>query len=810
MDVNNHRTEGIMKQMSDNVYCTSLASLLHDIGKPLQRACKSDRNNLSKDARGMEDLVKYPHSLWTADFFFRFRNKFMELEPVRRYGFENFQKLASKHHLPDSDSTGEKIVHYADRASAGLDRAVDDDGTQTDSYIKKPLVSLFTRARIEENVAKETLYYNLGKLGRDQVFPESQVCLSSEQYHLLMDDFKRDFSAISTRNPVIFLESVASLIIRYLWCVPSSTKEGYADIPLADHLLTTSAIAAAMAVNYSETGKEPQEQSFRLVSGDFSGIQNFIFSLSGQSDKSIAKLLRGRSFMVNLYNILAARFVTEEYGIPVINAITTAGGKFQIILPDAKKHDELMAEIRSKIESWTYNQFFGELRFILDNGVKFYYSDFNLEKFQEVFKRAGNSLNIAKTKPLSCVLSNPSDWVDNKRYPDFHNFKVCNICGKEPGIHEESRGANCDKAILFGSKLHRSECMVIERGNEIFNRYKVRLLTEIEEEDSSEILTIYKLNKLNINQHVIPELHYSNYIPKNESGEPFTFEEISEKSEGLQALACLKADVDNMGLFFSEGFRDSNGKSTLSVSRVASVSRMVNWFFAGYLPELLNGDNNFQYIYTLFAGGDDLCLIGPWDKIIDCARKIREEFERYTGETPCMTLSAGIELFKPATPVSHAVENSEELLELSKDPSKGKDKVTLFNETMSWKEELPAQIKFAEDWEKFIKETSYDKSNNRNAMLYRFLRYHKDYKLAPENSMEKLKHRFRFVYDISRNLAPKKDGEKDWRNEKPFRDLLITKTPNLEESLLFKNLPVGIAISTYKTRSKSKTTGRNK
>jgi len=800
-----------MKQMSDNVYCSALASLLHDIGKPLQRACKSDRNTLSKDARGMETLVKYPHSLWTADFFFENYEKFMELEPVRRYGFENFLKLASKHHQPDSANTGEIIVHYADRASAGLDRVMDDDGTQTESFIRKPLVSLFTRARIEKNVAPETLYYNLGKLEKDSVFPQATVSLSSERYRLLMDDFKRDFDAILTKNPVIFLESVASLIIRFLWCVPSSTQEGYADIPLADHLLTTSAIASAMVVNYDETGKDPQEQSFRLVSGDFSGIQNFIFSLSGQSDKSIAKLLRGRSFMVNLYNILAARFVTEEFGLPVINAITTAGGKFQIILPDTEKFDEKLANVRSEIESWTYNQFFGELRFILDNGVKFNYSDFKLEKFQEVFKRAGDSLNIAKTKPLSSVLENPSNWVDNKRYSDFHKYKVCRICGKEPGnIQAEKIGDNCNDAIVFGSKLHKSKYMVIMTGKEVFRRYKVKLLEEEEINglDFSDVLTLCKLNVSTSNKQVLPELHYSNYLPKNEDSEPFTFEEIAEKSKGLQALACLKADVDNMGLFFSEGFRDSNGKSTLSVSRVASVSRMVNWFFAGHLPELLKNDETFRYIYTLFAGGDDLCLIGPWDIIIECALKIRKEFARYTGKTPSMTLSAGVELFKPATPVSHAVENAEELLELSKDPSKGKNKITLFKETMSWDEELPAQMRFAEDWEKFVNETSEDKSINRNAMLYRFLRYHAEYRQAPENSMDKLKHRFRFVYDISRNLrAPREKGEKDWRNEKPFKDLLITKTRNMEETPLFKYLPVGIAISAYKNRSKKKQQG---
>jgi CRISPR/Cas system-associated protein Cas10 (large subunit of type III CRISPR-Cas system) len=172
-----------------------------------------------------------------------------------------------------------------------------------------------------------------------------------------------------------------------------------------------------------------------------------------------------------------------------------------------------------------------------------------------------------------------------------------------------------------------------------------------------------------------------------------------------------------------------------------------------------------------------------------------------------MTLSAGVELFKPATPVSHAVENAEELLELSKDPSKGKNKITLFKETMSWDEELPAQITFAKDWEKFVNETSEDKSINRNAMLYRFLRYHKDYRETPENSMEKLKHRFRFVYDISRNLAPK-NGEKDWRTERPFKNLLVLhpdkkeqlEISKMEDTPLFKYLPVGIAIAAYRNR----------
>lgn len=313
----------------------------------------------------------------------------------------------------------------------------------------------------------------------------------------------------------------------------------------------------------------------------------------------------------------------------------------------------------------------------------------------------------------------------------------------------------------------------------------------------------YQINNLEKtdNKDLWPELHYSNYVPKDSNEESCTFEDIVGQCEGEKALACLKADVDNMGLFFSEGFKDSENKSTLSISRMVSASRMVNWFFAGYLPKLLSKESQYKFIYTLFAGGDDLCLIGPWDKIISCAVGIQKEFTRYTGNTPGLSLSAGIELFKPGTPVSHAVENAESALNISKSPHNGKNKITLFGETMNWDEDLPAQLSFAENWDRFIKETANEQGENRNAMLYRFLQYHKEYRNAPENSIEKFKHRFRFVYDISRNLSPKKKDIKDWRLEKPFKDLLVTITPNMDELPTFRYLPVGLTIAAYKKRS---------
>lgn len=37
----------------------------------------------------------------------------------------------------------------------------------------------------------------------------------------------------------------------------------------------------------------------------------------------------------------------------------------------------------------------------------------------------------------------------------------------------------------------------------------------------------------------------------------------------------------------------------------------MNFFFVVYLPHLLKTHPDFRDVYTVFAGGDDLFLIGP-------------------------------------------------------------------------------------------------------------------------------------------------------------------------------------------------------
>jgi CRISPR-associated protein Csm1 len=110
---------------------------------------------------------------------------------------------------------------------------------------------------------------------------------------------------------------------------------------------------------------------------------------------------------------------------------------------------------------------------------------------------------------------------------------------------------------------------------------------------------------------------------------------------------------------------------------------MLEFFFAGYLNVKLKTE--FGDIYTVFSGGDDFFLIGPWNQVIDFSYLIRKEFTNFCAENPDMKFSSGIILSKPHEPISYCTKIVEEKLRQSKNTVE-KDRITLFGQTINWSE----------------------------------------------------------------------------------------------------------------------------
>jgi CRISPR-associated protein Csm1 len=187
-----------------------------------------------------------------------------------------------------------------------------------------------------------------------------------------------------------------------------------------------------------------------------------------------------------------------------------------------------------------------------------------------------------------------------------------------------------------------------------------------------------------------PLMNLPYVAPKDEEENLLTFEEIAERSNGVKKLAMFKADIDNLGLIFSQ----SLGKR-MSFSRYADLSHLLHYFFSSFYAWFVknhkdqNGDSYENKIYTVFSGGDDLCVLGAWDSVLQFALDFQKELKKFTNNNPSVTISSGIVLSSSNVPVRAIAESAEENLEKSKSYSNGKNQknaITLFGTTVSWEE----------------------------------------------------------------------------------------------------------------------------
>ena len=236
------------------------------------------------------------------------------------------------------------------------------------------------------------------------------------------------------------------------------------------------------------------------------------------------------------------------------------------------------------------------------------------------------------------------------------------------------------------------------------------------------------------------------------------------------------------------------------------MSRMFNIFFAGFLKNMINKNVRFNPIYTVYAGGDDLFLIGPWDTIIDFAIFIQEKFSIFTCLNDNITISAAIGLFKPSFPVKRFAFRTGELLEkakkssdkshFNKNESDHGNKISLFNKVVGWRE-AKSLLKDGVFLENEVKKNKFNgKSKINPSFLYRLLIYQKMHnKFKEDGDIKMLKYLSLLSYDIGRNIV-----EKHVNNDKILNKDLVHKITELTKDDNMDNLIISISWAVYKNR----------
>lgn len=411
-----------------------------------------------------------------------------------------------------------------------------------------------------------------------------------------------------------------------------------------------------------------------LISGDFYGIQKFIFE--GLTTKNAAKVLRAKSAFVQLFTSVISKYICNKLEIGEEYILSSNAGKFEIL---SHKFDEnIIKEIQKNVNEYFIKKFYG-LSGINICFVSCSKDDFeDSQKYKNLRENIANEIEQSKFKKFD--LENQEAILSYDK--NITNQTLCKVCNMRKIKHDEACDI-CNGFISLGRKL---------------TTYKI---DEIVQSDTIGI----KFD--NFICDVIIDEKIKSYVAKNEKGEILDFEDFAINSQGVDAIAVLKADVDGMGNFIK------NSNITASFENFDLFSKTLDNFFSLHIPKQMEKD--FKNTYTVFAGGDDLFLLGSWDMILKLARFIESEFKRFV-KSKEITISFGIALAKSSTPISYLASQTEHLLETSKELD-GKDAITLFGETVKWE-----NYKKVFDELKIVFEPFEHKDIN-TAFLYRLLEF---------------------------------------------------------------------------------------
>ncbi len=561
---------------------------------------------------------------------------------------------------------------------------------------------------------------------------------------------------------------------------------------LFDHLKTTAAIAACLYAYQRENPHEAldlESNAFCLIGGDLSGIQNYIFSILTQQGK-IAKRLRARSLFVQLISELASHKLLHSFDLPLCNLIGSAGGNFYILLPNLREIEVRIAEQQKEFDTWTLTHLNAEIAISLAS-VKLCGKDFS--NFSMILdEHLKPKLNLKKYRPHNSALYSNTGWQQEEFLrPEVveGDDKVCDGCRMHPQYETEHNEDNlcirCFDDTIIGQILPKAKYIAFFN-NESHKHKLLNYSFELwDDRDMSNQLShrpylILTLNSPQVKPPVTGFKYLATHVPKNEdNNQLLSFDEIAGTSTGDRLLGYIKADVDNLGDILRKGFQQTR----LSISRFSTFSHMLETFFAGYLQETLR--NEFRHIYTIFSGGDDFFLVGPWNETIEFAQITRDRFTDFSAENKDLTFSAGLFLSKPHEPLSYCARLVEKRLRDSK-AEEGKDSITLFGQTVHWDE----LIKILNEAQRIIKWL-----NLRPPIISRSfankLRHYGEMSHKFEETKDTRWLRFvpLLIHDINRNLMRKEQSE-------PYA-WAIHLSPTIEKAAGSDNLPFLRTIMEY-------------
>lgn len=816
-------------------------ALLHDIGKVCYRAMNKRIN----------------HSKLGGDFLEQYLKQNEEAERLLNCVRYHHKDYLQKAKLDKNDLA--YIVYEADNIASGMDRR-ENEGEEKGFDPKLNLDSIFSVFYSDKKIQVANKYPLIYKdINKAFNYPRKDISLATNSnYEALLNKIKshfitKDISQISINQLLQILEEGFSY-------VPSSTNRAeVCDISLYVHSKITSAVASCMKLYFDEQQIQDykkycfnsgskifrNEKIYLLISGDISGIQDFIYTIPS---KGALKTLRGRSLYIDL---LLEEFIDEyleQIGLSRANVLYSGGGYFYILAPNIEDTKKAIDKLQAKMNRWLMENIginlylaIGTAECSANNLMK---SEAQGNLFATVNKKLKDDKTIRYSKDEDFL-----EHIFNVEKENDTAKKECNICHNlvdklwKYNSDEEIACEFCLNLYKLGKDILTQDLVFvisgekIDGGIKIFGKDKDLYMYAVNIEDidmfKGKILRIYSKNNLLENDLAI-RLYLADYSAKNENDEVMTFDDLAKNSckidKGIKRLGVLRLDVDDLGIAFSSGFVSDKDKIEdnlryATLSRYADLSKDISMFFKVAINKICAGDltgcvdfeekafNIFgiakaqkRNVNIIYAGGDDLFLIGAWDEVLEVAIDINRAFKQFTNGK--LTLSAGMAMFSPTYPISKMAEIAGLLVQMSKS-KKDKNSIALFGMETNLKANGQLECKHIYTWADFEMKVCKEKMNyllarlsfdgdkfNKlsvgKSLIYRLMDL---IQLADEDKLNIA----RFAYVLAR-MQPKQD--KDEQKRKVYEDFVSKMYQWINNNEDKKQLATALNLLVYYLRDK--------
>ena len=399
-----------------------------------------------------------------------------------------------------------------------------------------------------------------------------------------------------------------------------------------------------------------QEYKQLFVGGDLSGIQKFLYNISS---KKAAVSLKGRSYYLQQYmNNVCSKIIdaVKQAGANNTEVIYNSGGKFYLLTDNNEQIQSAIDNCAKLIQKDLWQEHMGQL------GISISYQAFT--------ENADGSIN--------------TNGKNNQK----------------PGCLWKAVNAG-----FYQQKNQRFKNLLLDNYDNYFNPlplggdYKVCAVTGIESS---------KCMKLDNDLYVLPsvkqQIQLGEELRKQQHFK--TFEEYAENTN----LGILRMDVDGLGKRFIEGFN--------SIKDYKSFSKRLVDFFEKETERIREEQIFHNYLNIIYAGGDDLFVIGRWDKVIDFAERIHKEVDaRFSKDG--ITISGGMVVVNPRFPISKSAISAGEAEYSAKQFRNGeKNAICFLGKTISWEKEFDYVKNYQQQFVSLIENYGLSKGILHKLMLY--------------------------------------------------------------------------------------------